>query len=114
MSRSSTEAEYAALSGASQEAVWMKRLLADIGCEQRGPSTILENNQGAIELAKNFKFRNRTKHIDVSFHFIREQVNLKAFSVKYCPTENVLADVIPKGLPRTSFQRDNLGVKESN
>ena len=116
MSRSSTEAEYTALSGASQEAIWMRRLLADIGCEQRGPSTIFEDNQGAIELAKNPKFHNRTKHIDVSFHFIRQQVNLKAIAVKYCPTENMLADVMTKGLPSITFQRfrDNLGVKEIN
>ena len=116
VSKSSTEAEYTALSGASQEAVWMRRLLADIGFEQRGPSTIFEDNQGAIELARNPKFHNRTKHIDVSLHFIREQVNLKAISVKYCPTEDMLADIMTKGLPRVTFQkfRDNLGVKEVN
>ena len=116
VSKSSTEAEYTALSGACQEAVWMRRLLADIGFEQRGPSTIFEDNQGAIELAKNPKFHNRTKHIDVSFHFIREQVNLKAISVKYCPTQDMLADIMTKGLSKIAFQRfrDNLGVKEIN
>ena len=114
VSKSSTEAEYTALSGACQEAVWMRRLLADIGFEQRGPSTIFEDNQGAIELAKNPKFHNRTKHIDVSFHFIREQVNLKAISVKYCPTKDMLADIMT--LSKIAFQRfrDNLGVKEIN
>ena len=116
MSKSSTKAEYTALSGACQEAVWMRRLLADIGFEQRGPSTIFEDNQGAIELVKNPKFHNRTKHIDVSFHFIKEQVNLKAISVKYCPTQDMLADIMTKGLPKIAFQkfRDNLGVKEIN
>ena len=116
VSKSSTEAEYTALSGACQEAVWMRRLLADIGFEQRGPSTIFEDNKGAIELAKNPKFHNRTKHIDVSFHFIREQVNLKAISVKYCPTQDMLAEIMNKGLPKIAFQkfRDNLGVKEIN
>ena len=85
VSKSSTESEYIVLSGACQEAVWLRRLLADIGLEWKGPSTICEDNQGAIELAKNPRFHNRTKHIDVSFHYIREHVNIKTVSVKYCP-----------------------------
>ena len=77
VSKSSTESEYIALSGACQGAVWLRRLLADIGLEQKGPSTIYEDSQGDIELAKNPRFHNRTKHIDVSFHYIREQVKLR-------------------------------------
>ena len=112
----STESEYIALSGACQEAVWLRRLLADIGLEQKGPSTIYEDNQGAIELTKNPRFHNRTKHIDVSFHYIREQVNLKTVSVKYCPTNVMLADIITKGLSRNAFEtfRDNLRVKKTD
>ena len=53
VSKSSTEAEYIALSGATQEPIWMRRLLTDIGIEQAEPSTIFEDNQGVIELAKN-------------------------------------------------------------
>ena len=67
MSKSSTESEYVASSGACQEAVWLRRLLADIGLEQKGPSTIYEDNQGTIEFTKNPRFHNHTKHIDVSF-----------------------------------------------
>ena len=48
MSKSSNESEYVALSGACQEAVWLRRLFGDIGLEQKGPSTIYEDNQGAI------------------------------------------------------------------
>ena len=90
VSRSTTEAEYIALSNACQEAVWLRRLLSDIGLGQDVPSTIFEDNQGAIELSKNPKFHNRTKHIDVSFHFIREEVNRNIVCVKYCRTENML------------------------
>ena len=116
VSRSTTEAEYIALSVASQEAVWMRRLLADVGLQQEEPSTIFEDNQGAIELSKNPKFHNRTKHIDISFHFIREQVNLKVISVKYCPTEDMLADIMTKGLPKITFQRfrELLRINEIN
>ena len=118
MSKSSIESEYVASSGACQETVWLKRLLADIGLEQKGSavSTIYEDNQDAIELAKNPRFHNHTKHIDVSFHYIREQVNLKTVSVKYCPTNLILADIMTKGLSRNAFKtfRDNLRVKKTD
>ena len=73
-----------------------------------------EDNQGAIELSKNPRFHNRTKHIDVAYHFIREKVNDKSIDVKYCSTDQMLADVMTKSLPRQTFQkfRDMLNVKE--
>ena len=74
MSRSSTEAEYIALSTATQEGIWSRRLMNDIGLRQDNPSVIYEDNQGAIELSKNPKFHSRTKHIDIAFHFVREKV----------------------------------------
>ena len=90
VSKSSAESEYIALSGACQQALWLRRLLADTGLEQKGPSTIYQDNQCATELAKNPRFHNCTKHIDVTCHYIREQVNLKIVSVKYCPTNLML------------------------
>ena len=112
VSRSTTEAEYIALSTACQELVWLRRLLSDVGLKQDVPSIIYEDNQGAIELSRNPKFHNRTKHIDVSFHFIREQVNNNKACVKYCPTEDMLADIMTKVLPKVSFTRfrDIMGV----
>ena len=116
MSKSSSESEYVALSGACQEAVWLRRLFGDTGLEQKGPSTIYEDNQGAIELAKNPRFRNCTKHIDVFFHYIREQVNFKTVSIKYCPTNLMLAYIMTEGLSRNAFEtfRDNLSVKKTD
>ena len=112
VSKSTTEAEYVALSTACQEAVWLRRLLSDIGMKQCGPSTIFEDNQGAIELSRNPKFDNRTKHIDVSYHYVREQVNLDTVSIKYCSTREMVADVMTKGLAKISFEkfRNKLGV----
>ena len=114
VARSTTEAEYMALSIACQESIWLRRLLSDIQVNQQSPSTIYEDNIGAIELSKNPKFHNRTKHIDISYHFVREQVEQKAISVKYCPSENMLADIMTKGLSKIAFERlrDKLSVKE--
>lgn len=74
VAKSSTEAEYVALSSATQEAVWLRRLMEDLGRQMDAPTTIYEDNQGAIELAKNAKYHNRTKHVDTCHHFVRERV----------------------------------------
>ena len=112
VARSTTEEEYVALSTASQEAVWLRRLLQNVLKKQDNPTVVYEDNQGTIELTKNPKFHNRTKHIDVSYHFVREQVDNKVISVKYCRTEDMLADVMTKGLSKVQFERfrDMLGL----
>ena len=114
VSKSTTEAEYVALSTACQEGIWLRRLLDEISIKQHDPTVIYEDNQGAIQLSKNPKFHSRTKHIDVSYHYIREQVNQNTVSVKYCASENMLADIMTKGLSKVQFQkfRDMLGVGE--
>ncbi|KAH9178079.1 hypothetical protein AeNC1_017477, partial [Aphanomyces euteiches] len=72
---SSTEAEYMGLSEASQEAVWMKRLLLDLDeVDVKTPIVVWKDNQGSIALAKNPQHHNRTKHIDIRYHFVGEKV----------------------------------------
>jgi len=75
-------------------------------------TTIYEDNQGAIELAKNAKYHNRTKHIDICHHFVRERIVSNEISVSFCPTEDMVADIMTKGLTRVTFEklRDLLGV----
>ena len=101
VAKSTTEAEYIALSLAAQEAIWLRRLLFEID----SLTTLYEDNQRAIELSKNPKFHNRTKHIDISCQFIRERVLSKEISVTYCSTDNMLADVMTKGLTRDNFEK---------
>ena len=113
VAKSSTEAEYVALSSATQEAVWLRRLMKDLGRQMDAPTTIYEDNQGAIELAKNAKFHNRTKHIDICHHFVRETVVSNEIRVIYCPTEDMIADIMTKGLAKLTFEklRDLLAVR---
>jgi hypothetical protein len=68
---STTESEYVAASLTSKEAVWARRLLADIGFNQQVPTPLYSDNQSAIRLVQNPEFHKRTKHIDVVFHLIR-------------------------------------------
>lgn len=115
VAKSSTEAEYVALSMATQEVVWLRRLFVDFGIivdPATTITTIFEDNQGAIALSRNPKYHNRTKHIDVIFHFTRERVVSKEIDVCYCPTEHNVADIMTKGLAKVSYQkfRESLSV----
>ena len=110
---SSTEAEYIALSHAAQEATWLRQLLIDIGFAQATPTTVYEDNQGAICLSKNPKSNSRTKHIDIKFHYVRQAVREKMINVEYCPTDKMVADILTKSLPKVKFEelRTMLSVK---
>ena len=105
VAKSTTEAEYVALALATQEAIWLRSLLSDLGQELTSPTNIFEDNQGAIQLAKNPKFHNRTKHVDVTYHFIRERVNSNEISVTYCATNEMKADIMTKGLSKVLFEK---------
>jgi hypothetical protein len=114
---STAEAEYIALSAAAQEAVWLRRLLSDFGCDEQGPTLINEDNQPSMAMAKNPEHHGRAKHIAIRYHFIREKVEEGEVNLKYCPTEKMLADVFTKGLPEERFNKLNQGcgvVSRSN
>ena len=74
VAKSTTEAEYMASSDASQEAVWIRYLLPEVGQQLDGPTTIHGDDMGAIALAKNPIDHMRTRHVNVSYHFVRELI----------------------------------------
>ena len=110
---SSTEAEYVALCSAAQETVWLRNLLADVGFQQCAPTCVKEDNQGAMCLAKNPKNHNRTKHIDINFHYTRQLISSKVLGLKYVPTGKMVADTVTKGLPKPKFEdfRSVMGIQ---
>lgn len=100
---SSCEAEYIALAAAVQESLYLRQLLCDIGHkDQDEPVLIFEDNQGTIALAGNPVNRQRSKHIDIRYHFIRSELSKGKVMLKYCPTADMLADVMTK--PAKKFQ----------
>lgn len=100
---STAEAEYVALSQAAQECTWLTRLLSDLGMDVT-PTVILEDNQGAIAIAKNPVDHSRTKHIDIRYHYIRECVQNGQIQLQYCPTDDMRADILTKPLPKQKFE----------
>lgn len=98
---SSTEAEYMALYSATQMVIWLRQLLGDLGHAPCMETTIYEDNQGCIALARNPVFHSRTKHIDIKFHFLREKIEKGVMKLKYKPTNEMIADGFTKELGRT-------------
>ena len=98
---SSTEAEYMALYSATQEVIWLRLLLGDLGHAPCMGTMIYEDNQGCIALARNPVFHSRTKHIDTKFHFLREKIEEGVMKHEYKPTNEMIADGLTKALGRT-------------
>ena len=109
-SLSTAEAEYVALSSAAQEAIWLRRLLAELWLKEINPTVIREDNQGAIAIANNPVSHARTKHIDIKYHFIRDAVINKTIVLEYCRTEDMIADILTKALCKGRFQFLRMGL----
>jgi hypothetical protein len=109
---STTEAEYMALCQTAKEGIWLERLLGEIGYSPSLPVAILSDNQGAIDLTKNSVYHARTKHIDIRHHFLRDVVEAGQVGVSFCGTEEMVADVLTKGLAKLkhSFFCKGLGL----
>lgn len=114
--RSTVEAEYMALSDASQEAVWLRRMLFEIGGVQRDSTEIMEDNQGCIAMALNPVGHKRLKHVEIRYHFLRELVCRGTVSLRYCPTARMTADVLTKPLSTVLFERHRkqMGMVDMN
>lgn len=102
---STAEAEYVALASAAQEAMWMRQLTALLGDRPQEAVTVFEDNQSAICMTKNPQFHGRSKHISIKYHFIRDQVDKGSVKLQYCPTEDMVADMLTKGLPKEQFAK---------
>lgn len=100
---SSTEAEYMALFEGVREALWLKSLANSINLIIDEPIVIFEDNSGCISIVNNPTCHKKTKHIDIKYHFSREQVQKKVIKIEYIPTGKQLADMMTKPLPAPQF-----------
>lgn len=102
MALSTTESEYMAASEAAKEVLWLRQLLIDID-EPQLMITLCIDNQSAIKLIHNPIYHKRTKHIDIRYNFIRENVQKNIIVIKYVPSMCQLADFLTKALPPGKF-----------
>ena len=100
---STTEAEYMALTEAVKEAIWLRGILEKLGVKL---DTVAVNcdNQGAIHLLRNHIFYERTKHIIVCYHFIKEVLEAKTVEVLKVGTEHNASDALTKVVPGLKLQ----------
>jgi len=107
---STAEAEYNAIAFAMKEGLYLRNLLMEIGFEQKEPTMLYVDNQAAISWALNPVEKQRTKHIDLKYHFIREKVQDGSFVLKYCKTQDMAADMMTKPVGKKIIERNMLQV----
>ena len=114
IAKSTCEAEYMGQSDAAQEAIWARSMLSELGEPLDGPTPIYGDNQGAIALAKNPIDHKRTRHINVSYHFVRELISNGTLTLTYLSTNEMVADGLTKALTPVKFADfvEMLGLKD--
>lgn len=99
VSRSSAEAEYRGVANAVAEATWIRNLLLELHCPVTTATIVYCDNVSAIYLSTNPVQHQRTKHVEIDIHFVRERVALGQIRVLHVPSSHQYADILTKGLP---------------
>ncbi|MFS7986065.1 putative RNA-directed DNA polymerase [Helianthus anomalus] len=104
VSRSSAEAEYRGVANAVAEVTWIRNLLLELRIPLIQASVVFCDNVSAVYLSDNPVQHQRTKHIEIDIHFVREKVRLGHVRVLHVPAPYQYADIFTKGLSRQLFQ----------
>ena len=112
VSRSSAEAEYRAVANAVAEASWLRQLLSELHTPLRKTTLVYCDNISTVYMSSNPIQHQRTKHVEIDLHFVREHVALGDVRVLHVPTTSQFADIFTKGLPTSVFTefRSSLNV----
>lgn len=104
VAQSSAEAEYRSMAYAVCEMMWLKRALEEIRRPATMPTKLYCDNKAAISIAHNPVQYDRTKHVEIDRHFIKEKIEAGAICTPFVPTLQQIADILTKGLFRPNYE----------
>lgn len=115
VARSSAEAEFRAMAQGICELLWLKIILEDLRIKSDAPMRLYCDNKSAISIAHNPVQHDRTKHIEVDRHFIKEKLDSGLICTSYVSSQDNLADILTKGLNSNNFERivSKLGMENT-
>jgi hypothetical protein len=112
VSRSSVETEYRAVANGVAEATWLRQLLHELQAPPSRCTLVYCDNISVVYLSTNPVQHQRTKHVEIDLHFVREKVAIGQVRVLHVPTTSQFADIFTKGLPSSVFNefRSSLNI----
>jgi hypothetical protein len=111
---SSAEAEFRGMAKGLCELLWLRRLLSEIGFAPNSEMNLYCDNKAAIEISQNSIQHDRTKHIEIDRHFIKQNLEEKVICFPFVRSEDQLADMLTKAVSNKNFHSslDKLGIKD--
>jgi hypothetical protein len=109
---STVEEEYIVACSSSCKAIWLRKLLTDLFDLEMEENMILCDNQSCIKMTENPVFHDRSKHIEIYYHYIYDMVQRGALNLQYVSMDEQVVDVLTKPLSHVKFEhfRDKLGI----
>ena len=100
------------MANVTSELIWLKSLLASLWVFLDQPMKLYCDNQAALHIVKNPVFHERTKHIEIDCHFVRERILSGDLATANVPSKHQIADIFTKPLGKQQFQflKDKLGI----
>jgi hypothetical protein len=109
---SSMEAEYIALSSTTQDVIWCRMLLTEMGFKPNTATTIFEDNASCITVANYYKSHAGLKHMEIRHHFIRDRILVtKDIMLEKKATGDMVADLFTKQLPYPAFSKHRAALQ---
>nr|GFB56223.1 putative ribonuclease H-like domain-containing protein [Tanacetum cinerariifolium] len=105
VSLSSAKAEFRGIAKGLAEALWIRKLISEIGFPPRGSTQIMCDNKAAIQISENPVQHDMTKHVEVDRHFIKEKLEAGIIELPFVKSSDQLADILTKAVGTDMFHK---------